>query len=228
LELPIDWPLFIIDFKNLGVPDSTGLLIELSWDSINWYNMADSIQVYELFDATGPNIENPFPIPLPNEIDTLIDGRVVFGVCDTCNWNSREFALKTEDYTTELVPQFHVRVTYINYATQLTLGVGIGWYDASAFYTCEPAIHERDGDLDVRLYPNPIDQSSIFELPASTSFPVQLTITDSNGKVIVDESSCRNIIPLQQFNLGEGVYLYRIVDKKGAFSQGKMISESSN
>jgi hypothetical protein len=108
---------------------------------------------------------------------------------------------------------------------QPILGVVIWWYDASAFYTCEPAIHERDGDLDVRLYPNPIDQSSIFELPANTSFPVQLTITDSNGKVIVDESSCKNIIPLHQFNLGEGVYLYRIVDNKGAYSQGKMITK---
>jgi hypothetical protein len=55
----LDWPMFKTKFKNLGIKDSTGLLIELSWDSITWYNMADSIQVSGLFEATGSTDNNP-------------------------------------------------------------------------------------------------------------------------------------------------------------------------
>jgi len=125
------------------------------------------------------------------------------------------------------VMQTHLRLTYISKTS--TPHAGIAFLSPEIFFWvwCEGiGIEETRGKLQANLYPNPVTECSKFELPNNTQFPINLTIMDPNGRIlhqqIVQEG---NTIPFPRINLGEGIYMYSLVDAGKKFLSGKFIFE---
>jgi len=209
-----------------GIPDSTGLLIEVSPDSVHWYNLLDMEDEAAYIDFTG--ISTDFGTQAWIDSVGYLDGKPVW--FPQSEWVD-QFAVELyHDWTLQdagSVMQTHLRLTYISKTS--TPHAGIAFLSPEIFFWvwCEGiGIEETRGKLQANLYPNPVTECSKFELPNNTQFPINLTIMDPNGRIlhqqIVQEG---NTIPFPRINLGEGIYMYSLVDAGKKFLSGKFIFE---
>jgi len=81
---------------------------------------------------------------------------------------------------------------------------------------------------DVKVYPNPFSASAIqFELNAKEKGDLQIEIIDQTGKSVYNRFETVHIgfnhIMLQEIDLAEGIYLYRLSFNNTSFKVGKLI-----
>ncbi len=213
-----------------GATDSIGVLYEVSWDSLQWYNIADSSQQAAFFQAKPIDwywytLDQFFPDSMTN---TLVTDQIVFG---TSNLEREIGIMLSAEYTYDGVgalDQFHTRLTFLNYGTNAVPGLAITEYRMFGLYWCEYlGINETEGNLDVKLYPNPVMECSILELPKSTGFPAQIMITDPTGRIIYQNNRINSSeFLMNRVPLNEGVYMYFLHDQKQQHSKGKFIVKS--
>jgi len=209
--------------KFSGVPDSTGLLIEVSPDSVHWYNLLDSEDEAAYIAHTG--IASDFY----NQIDSTgnLDGEPVW--LPQADWDGFNIRLE-HDWTWEdagSVMESHMRITYISKTTTSHAGIAFVSPEIFLWVWCEGiGIDETRGELQAKLYPNPVTECSKFELPNNTQFPINLTIMDPNGRILHRQTVQEGkTIPFPRINLGEGIYMYSLVDAGKKFLSGKFIFE---
>ncbi|HKK59821.1 MAG TPA: T9SS type A sorting domain-containing protein [Salinivirga sp.] len=223
---------FVLDYKLIGASDSTGILCEVSWDSLEWYNIADSSHLAGFFQAKPVDwywetLDQYFHDSLTK---TLFTGEKVFSATNTVH----EIGISLgAEYTYDGVgalDQFHTRLTFLNYGTNAVPGLAITEYGVYGMYWCEYlGINETEGNLDVKLYPNPVTECSRLELPKSTGFPAKIMITDPTGRIIYQNNQINSYeFLMNHVPLREGVYMYFIQDQDQdqQHSKGKFIVKS--
>lgn len=212
--------------KFSGVPDSTGLLIEVSPDSVHWYNLLDSEDEAAYIAHTG--IASGFDSQWWIDTVGYLDGEPVW--FPNSEWIDQFNVHLSHDWTLEdagSVMESHLRLTYISKTTTPHAGIAFVSPEIFFYIWCEGlGIEETRGNLQAKLYPNPVTVCSKFELPENTQYPVHLTIMDPAGRVLYRHTERQQqIIPFPRINLGEGVYIYSIVDAGRNFLSGKFIIE---
>lgn len=66
----------------------------------------------------------------------------------------------------------------------------------------------------VKVYPNPMNDAAVFQLENTDSRVIQLKIIDTNGKVVLNETSNTGRLLFNRNNLPAGIYLYQVTDAK--------------
>ena len=207
-----------------GIPDSTGLLIEVSPDSVHWYNLLDREDEAAYIDFTG--ISTDFGTQAWIDSVGYLDSEPVWFPQSV--WIDQFHVRLGHSWTLEdagSVMESHLRITYISKTTTPHAGIAFLQPDIFFWVWCEGiGIEETRGELQANLYPNPVTECSKFELPDNTQLPVNLTIMDPNGRILHRQTVQEgNTIPFPRLNLGEGIYMFSIVDAAGQFSAGSFI-----
>lgn len=213
--------------KYDGIPDSTGLLVEVSPDSVHWYNLLDSEDEAAYVAQTG--ISSGFANQ-PWIIDTVgyLDGEPVWVNGD--EWVDELYFGLHHDWTLEdagSVMEAHFRLTYISKTTTPHAGIAFVSPQIRFIVWCEGiGIDETRGELQANLYPNPVTACSTFDLPTNTQYPVRLTIMDPNGRILHRQTELQaKTIPFPRISIYEGIYMYSIIDAAGNYLTGSFIVE---
>lgn len=84
-----------------------------------------------------------------------------------------------------------------------------------------PTLQER---VEVKVYPNPMDQEATFEIKGPLNKTLTLNVYDMLGQVVRTEELITNsTATIQRQNLASGMYIYRILDASGqALKTGKI------
>jgi hypothetical protein len=209
--------------KYNGVPDSTGLLIEVSPDNLHWYNLLDNDDEAAYIEHMGIacGFDNS------SGIDTVgyLDGEPVWVNGD--GWlDYFQFGLY-HAWTVQAagsVKQAHLRMTYISKTK--TPHAGIAFVSPTMFFGvwCEGiGIGDMEGTFEPKLYPNPVTNSSILEIPQNVELPLDIMISDPTGRVIFNRKLYSRVFQLNKAQLGQGVYMYFLKGKKGDHAKGKFV-----
>jgi hypothetical protein len=216
----VEFRAFQIRFK--GIKDSTGLLVEISPDSIKWFNVLsdDAMNEYRIY-TNGRNLNIYTYL---NSI-SILDGEPLW-LPDTI-WNQNEKVSISPNYTIEdagSLSEIHFRLSYIS--KTFTPHAGVAMVSPNVFIPvfCEFININEIGDYgEVALYPNPVNECSVFELSEKFIFPVQITIADPTGRILHKSRAYNRTIPLSNINLGSGVYIFNIKDANGYTTSGNFL-----
>jgi N-acetylneuraminic acid mutarotase len=73
------------------------------------------------------------------------------------------------------------------------------------------------------VYPNPVVNTSVIELPESYKYPLMVDIYNSFGEMIKSISSNTNLININQSDFSKGIYFVKIKDKNSNLQATKFI-----
>ena len=122
------------------------------------------------------------------------------------------------------VQEMHIKISYISKTKTPHLGVAFSGLSIDFAVWCEGiGIGDMEGTFEPRLYPNPVTNSSILEIPQDIELPLNLMISDPTGKVIFNQKLYSQKFQLIDAQLGQGVYMYFLKGEKGNHAKGKFI-----
>jgi hypothetical protein len=210
--------------KFEGVKDSTGLLLEVSPDSIRWFNVLSQEDVDEYHIYTGGRNLNISTSVFFDSI-ILLDGAPVW--VPKPFWTESPGLYIRPDYTLSdaaSLREMHFRLTYISKTFTEHAGVVMISPRLRIPVFCEFIDIEEKGNYgEITIYPNPVNECSIFQLSDKISFPVQLTIADPTGRILHKSKEHTKTIPVPELNLGTGLYLFSIKDANGYTTSGNFL-----
>ncbi len=96
----------------------------------------------------------------------------------------------------------------------------LGPGDPQCWPTSVPQITALPG---ITVHPNPVHDQWWVTNPAAQ--PIDISILDLTGRVLIKTSSAAAEVPLNLGHLAPAIYLYRIQNKQGALLQGKILKE---
>jgi hypothetical protein len=214
----VEFRAFQIRFK--GIKDSTGLLVEISPDSIKWFNVLSDDEIINFHQYSG------YKIQIDANIDSVgsIEGMPVWIPAN--DWEAHQYIYIDFEEVEDLINirQLHFKLSYIS--KTFTPHAGVAFAYPSIFipvYAEWINIEEQSNNNKVVLYPNPINENSKFILPDDISFPVKLTIVDLSGKVMHKSMEHKGYIKFPRINLENGVYFYNIKNTKGYITSGNIL-----
>jgi hypothetical protein len=124
------------------------------------------------------------------------------------------------------VHEMHMKLSYISKTKTPHLGVAFSGLSVAFAVWCEGlGIGDMEGTFEPRLYPNPVTNSSILEIPQDIELPLNLMISDPTGRVIFNQKIYSREFKLSEAQLGNGVYMYFLKGKKGDHAKGKFVVE---
>jgi hypothetical protein len=205
-----------------GVPDSTGILLEVSPDNERWFNILSENAEEEYIQFSGFNSEFRF-----GDLDSIsfINSTPVW--TPKSSWqNARGYSVwhnwSYEDAGS--VHEMHMKISYVSNTFTPHLGVAFSGLGIDFAVWCEGiGIGDMEGTFEPNLYPNPVTSSSILEIPQDIELPLNLMISDPTGRVIYNEKLISRKFQLKKAQLGQGVYMYFLKGEQGNHAKGKFI-----
>jgi uncharacterized repeat protein (TIGR01451 family) len=76
--------------------------------------------------------------------------------------------------------------------------------------------------LDIKIYPNPMQDEAVFYILGIDNQAIELNIFDFNGRLIRQEKHDSNTFQFKKNELSQGIYLYQIKGKEGVLANGRM------
>lgn len=83
--------------------------------------------------------------------------------------------------------------------------------------------HTRNSEIEIKLYPNPMLNKAQLEVMGVNNHPITISIFDQQGRQVKQLKARKSRIVIERGGLPSGLYLFRVVNKKGIIGTGKII-----
>jgi hypothetical protein len=208
-DFPYMW--YDIDFKHAMNCDSlAGGYIEISYDSLRWYNITMHDSIWMNFGADMLNNYGSTPYN-----DTLFNGQIGF----TGNFSNANFHLtfgvmpilfRQENDWIAFNPPF-IRFNFISDSLATPYD---GWMLDNLFLMASSggSVDENLASA-INIYPNPVNDKLIIDIDSKTFHPTQIQIINIKGQKLLQVGFDSKYIDVSK--LPQGSYFLTLTDNKG-------------